>query len=258
MKELRKRFAQEKIVVFGDNFHLYANPQSKEEGEAKTRGLSMACKNIANVHHVTMIMTMELPKSALEEGKRPRMSNIKGSAGISYDSSANIGVYNDMKDLRNKAELYWFEDLAAPLKTAPGVFESRIKSPILELVFDKSKVNTGFDGQIYYYFHPASGQVWEVEAEKQSGYQEIAYNQQNFRDRGQYQGTRPVEQGQQMVEVPMPRTPAKPAVQMVPLTVTPGLDSAAGTEEDPSPLLDDEYDAWDLSEEEAAEFAVAS
>ena len=44
------------------------------------------------------------------------------------------------------------------METAPGDFESPIKSPILELVFDKSKVNTGFDGQIYY-FHPASGQV---------------------------------------------------------------------------------------------------
>jgi hypothetical protein len=162
VRDLRKNHPTTPIVVFGDNFHLYTNPASKEEGEAKTRALSSACKNLANTQHVTLIMTMELPKSALEEGKRPRMINIKGSAGISYDASANIGIYNDQKDRRDSADLTWDEDVDPqedPMN--PGVMVTRIRRPILELVFDKSKVNGGFDGNIYFRFNQASGQVLE-------------------------------------------------------------------------------------------------
>jgi replicative DNA helicase len=180
VRDLRKKYPTTPIVVFGDNFHLYTNPAVKEDGEAKTRGLSMACKNLANVHHVTVIMTMELPKSALEEGKRPRMMNIKGSAGISYDASANIGVYNDQKDLRERAELTWDEDVE-PTEIAPGQMVTRIKRPILEMVFDKSKVNGGFDGNIYYAFHPTSGQVVECDALDQEKYRAKAARQQEQR-----------------------------------------------------------------------------
>ncbi len=175
VRDLRKKYPSTPIVVFGDNFHLYTNPAVKEDGEAKTRGLSMACKNLANVHHVCLIMTMELPKSALEEGKRPRMMNIKGSAGISYDASANIGVYNDQKDLREKAELTWDEDVEPQEDpNMPGQIVTRIRRPVLEMVFDKSKVNGGFDGNIYFYFHPPSGQVLECPGPDQEKYRKKA------------------------------------------------------------------------------------
>ena len=189
VRDLRKKYPSRPIVVFGDNFHLYTNPGMKEEGEAKTRGMSMACKNLANVHHITLIMTMELPKSALEEGKRPRMMNIKGSAGISYDASANIGVYNDQKDLRDRATLTWEEDVD-PFEVAPGQICAKMTRPVLEMVFDKSKINTGFDGNIYYYFHPPSGQVMECVPDEQMRYQALAQKQQQQRRNQMAQGAR--------------------------------------------------------------------
>jgi len=187
VRDLRKKYSAKPIVVFGDNFHLYTSPGAKEEGEAKTRSMSMACKNLANVHHITLIMTMELPKSALEEGKRPRMMNIKGSAGISYDASANIGIYNDKKDLRNKAELTWWEPVDS-YEIGPGQVRDKIERPILEMVFDKSKVNGGFDGNIYYRFNEASGQVLECNATEQEQYRAKAEKQQEWRSNPQPKG----------------------------------------------------------------------
>ena len=75
------------------------------------------------------------------------------------------------------------------METAPGDFESPIKSPILELVFDKSKVDTGFDGRILL-LPSGLGPGVGSRGGGQSGYQKIAYNQRNFRDRDQYHGTR--------------------------------------------------------------------
>jgi len=189
VRDLRKKYPSRPIVVFGDNFHLYTNPAMKEEGEARTRSMSMACKNLANVHHITLIMTMELPKSALAEGMRPRMMNIKGSAGISYDASANIGIYNDKKDLRERSELVWEEDVES-FEVSAGQVCSKMTHPVLEMVFDKSKINTGFDGNIYYYFHPPSAQVQECIPDDQVKYAALAAKQQQQRRNQMAQGAR--------------------------------------------------------------------
>jgi DNA primase len=189
VRDLRKKYPSRPIVVFGDNFHLYTNPAMKEEGEARTRSMSMACKNLANVHHITLIMTMELPKSALAEGVRPRMMNIKGSAGISYDASANIGIYNDKKDLRERSELVWEEDVES-FEVSAGQVCSKMTHPVLEMVFDKSKINTGFDGNIYYYFHPPSAQVQECVPDDQVKYAALAAKQQQQRRNQIAQGAR--------------------------------------------------------------------
>jgi replicative DNA helicase len=154
VKELRRAYPSRPIVVFGDNFHLYQTMgNGNSSDEAGVRALSMASKTLANTHGICLMMTMELPKASLKPGERPRIMNIKGSAGVSYDSSANIGVYNDLKDFREYAQLVWNDG---------GVIK-----PVVEVVFDKSKLDTGFDGNIYYKFYPESGYYEEIPEEEQ-------------------------------------------------------------------------------------------
>src|SRR5208337_4997155 len=141
---LRQKFPERKLVVIGDNFHLYDFP-GFQDGEAKTRHMSSFVKGLANKYHATIIMTMELPKTSLQPGVRPRVRNIKGTGGISYDSSLNMGVYNDIKDFGDEATLVDpDQNHKDPVTNAPPY-----RVPILELVFDKSKINS-FDGTIYY------------------------------------------------------------------------------------------------------------
>lgn len=168
IKALRQKYPQRNLVVIGDNFHLYDLPGA-QDGEAKTRHMSMFVKGLANKYHCTIIMTMELPKASLAPGVRPRVRNIKGTAGISYDSSLNIGVYNDIKD---------FGEGAVLVDVKQGIFDpstgnSPYYQPILELVFDKSKVNS-FDGTIYFQFEPRSGQMIECSQQDQQEWRKKA------------------------------------------------------------------------------------
>lgn len=167
IKAIRQKFPERHLVVIGDNFHLYDLPGS-QDGEAKTRHMSMFVKGLANKYHCTVIMTMELPKTSLSPGVRPRVRNIKGSGGMSYDSSLNIGVYNDIKDFGDSAKLVKIEQVFDPsTDTIP------YRKPILELVFDKSKINS-FDGTIYFEFEPRSGRMIECSPEDQLHYRQLA------------------------------------------------------------------------------------
>ncbi len=180
MEQVRKDFPDRPLVVFGDNFHLYDRP-GVQDGESKTRQLSMYTKKLANQYRATMIMTMELPKGALNPGVRPRLLNIKGSSGMSYDASANIGVYNDLKDFREKATLIWedADHLEFDEDLHCMVNRTNVVKPVIELVFDKSKVSRGFDGDIYFHLKPESGRYEECPQELQDYYTTLAIQQKD-------------------------------------------------------------------------------
>jgi hypothetical protein len=163
IKAIRQKFPERKLVVIGDNFHLYDFP-GFQDGEAKTRHMSMFVKGLANKYHATIIMTMELPKTSLQPGVRPRVRNIKGTGGISYDSSLNIGVYNDIKDFGDSAKLVNLDHNHMD----PSTNSQPYRKPIIELVFDKSKINS-FDGTIYFEFEPRSGRFDECPMETEEG-----------------------------------------------------------------------------------------
>lgn len=168
IKAIRQKFPERKLVVFGDNFHLYDLP-GFTDGESKTRHMSMFVKGLANKYHATIIMTMELPKMSLTPGVRPRVRNIKGTGGISYDSSLNIGVYNDIKDFGDAAKLV-YTDMD---HLDPSTGQCPYRRPVLELVFDKSKINS-FDGTIYFDFEPRSGGMEECSMADQITYRALA------------------------------------------------------------------------------------
>lgn len=161
IKAIRQKFPERQLVVMGDNFHLYDLP-GLQDGESKTRHMSMFVKGLANKYHATIIMTMELPKTSLLPGVRPRVRAIKGTGGISYDSSLNIGVYNDIKDFGETGKIHETDhDHYDPSTDTKPYYR-----PVIELVFDKSKINS-FDGVIYFDFEPRSGRFDECGLEKQ-------------------------------------------------------------------------------------------
>jgi hypothetical protein len=186
VKQIASRFSGRPIVVLADNFHHYdLATLQKETGPAKQALISRAAKDVANAHGVGLMMTMELPKDACTPGTRPRYTNLKGSGGMSYDTNANVGVYNDMKDFGQQACLYW-ED-PNDTEQVPGpqgiVLERPKRKPIIELVFDKSKIHHGFDGVIYYRMDGASGRFEECSSTEQTYYADIAEEQQKHLSR---------------------------------------------------------------------------
>ncbi len=158
LRDLRKQFPDRPIVAFADNFHHYDCRQGgPSEGEGKVQYLARYAKDLAIRHHATLIMTMELPMWALKPGVRPRISTLKGSTAMAYEASANIGVYNDLKDFGSKSMLVWEDKNELEEYELPdGTKQKRpVKKPVIELVFDKSKIFKGFDG---------TTTIWTLEA----------------------------------------------------------------------------------------------
>src|SRR4051794_3639975 len=108
LKDLRKQFPNRPIIGFADNFHHYdIRAGAPSEGEGRLQFISRYAKDLTIKYQATLVMTMELPKDSLKPGVRPRMSTMKGSSSMAYDASANIGVYNDLKDFGARSQLYW-------------------------------------------------------------------------------------------------------------------------------------------------------
>lgn len=166
VRTIRNKHPNRRLVGMGDNFHLF-DLAGYEPGESKTRAMSMFIKRLANQYDATMIFTTELPKESLRAGVRPRIKTIKGTSGVAYDANANFGIYNDLKDMGERATVFW----EGPLETVIGPngeqsFSPR-RMPVIELVIDKSKLS-GFDGTIYFRLNPDSGHLEECDEAEQA------------------------------------------------------------------------------------------
>lgn len=176
VRDVRARFPQRPIVVVGDNFHHYDIPAERSEGEARQKAISRYAKEIAVTHHVTLIMTMEVPKEFMRNGVRPRLASIKGSTAMMFDVNANIGVYNDCKDFGSGAAIYWSDPRFTEERMGPNgeVLSAVVKLPVIELVFDKSKIFSGFDGSIFFRLTPESGRYDECSVAEQEEFSNLA------------------------------------------------------------------------------------
>lgn len=178
VRAIRNKFPNRPLVVMGDNFHLYDLP-GYEAGESKTRAMSMFVKRLTTEYRCTILMTAELPKSSLTAGTRPRIGNIKGSSGIAYDANVNFGIYNDLKDRGEKANMIWHDALSTTSKVDTSGIDVHepAKRPIIEVVIDKSKISD-FDGSIFFRLDPISGNMRECGESEQSSMKELAYGEQ--------------------------------------------------------------------------------
>lgn len=177
VRDLRRQFPQRPLVIFADNFaHYDIRHGAPSEGEGRTQFIARFAKDLAIRYDTAIIMTMELPKESLKPGVRPRVSSIKGTSSIAYEASANIGVYNDLKDYGPKATLYWEDKNDQETYIGPNE-ESLLRpkrKPVIELVFDKSKLFKGFDGCIYYKLYPETGHYEECSGSDQTFYSTVA------------------------------------------------------------------------------------
>jgi DNA primase len=178
IRSIRAKFPQRSLVVLGDNFHLY-DLLGYEPGESKTRAMSMFVKRLTTEHRCTILMTTELPKSALAVGTRPRLANIKGTSGVAYDANANFGIYNDLKDRGDKrSNICWQDPEDTPEFDYQGNDVGTPRRPIIEVVIDKSKLSD-FDGSIFFRLNPVTGNMKECEEGEQKLMKERAYGDSN-------------------------------------------------------------------------------
>jgi DNA primase len=171
--DIRKRYPDKHILVLEDNFHLLEMP-GYEPGEAKIAASSHFMKGLCTRQQVTVMATMEIPKTNLDPGKRPFFTNLKGSAAIPYDINANYGIYTDMADLGDDSQLRWEDhehqedDVTA---TGEHIKCNRMQ-PVVELLSDKNKIS-GWKGTLFFKLWPDSGAMEECSKEDQANYRQI-------------------------------------------------------------------------------------
>jgi len=167
--DIRKRFPDKNIIVLEDNFHLLEMPGfGKDSGEAKIAASSHFIKQLCTSQQVTVLATMELPKSSLEQGKRPYYTNVKGSGAIPFDVNANWGVHNDLADMGDEASIIW-EDFEHQheVEVAGVTSMQNPRMPILEVIVDKNKIS-GFKGTLFFKLWPLSGRLEECSKDDQN------------------------------------------------------------------------------------------
>ncbi len=130
---------------------------------------------MANVYQTCMFMTAELTKESLKPGIRPRSGSIMGTQSVAYDADCNLGIYDDLKDRGDAADLVWHDPrevvLTASEEGTPMLAPRR--KPVLEVVVDKNKI-TDYDGCIYYEFDMVSAQLKECSENEQAIFREKA------------------------------------------------------------------------------------
>jgi hypothetical protein len=161
--DMRKRFPDKYIVVLEDNFHLLELP-GYDAGEAKIAAGSHFIKQMCNNFQVTVIASMEITKADLAPGKRPVMSNLKGSAAIPYDINANWAGFNELADLLDEAQIYWDDDkdMTTEFGTGGELVEVPKRKPVVEIHCDKNKIS-GFKGTTFFRMWPESGRLEECQ-----------------------------------------------------------------------------------------------
>ena len=172
--DIRKKFPEKNIIVLEDNFHLLEMPGfGKDAGEAKIAAASHFMKQLCTGQQVTVLATMELPKSALERGKRPYYTNVKGTGAIQYDVNANWGCHNDMADLGDEVMIVWEDHEHQQAVQSAGVdYMESTKMPILEVIVDKNKIS-GFKGTLFFKMWPLSGRIEECSPDEMERYEEF-------------------------------------------------------------------------------------
>jgi hypothetical protein len=169
--DIRKKFPEKNIIVLEDNFHLLEMPGfGKDAGEAKIAAASHFMKQLCTGQQVTVLATMELPKSSLERGKRPYYTNVKGTGAIPYDVNANWGCHNDMADMGDEAAIFWEDTEHQQQVQSAGVdYMESTRMPVLEVIVDKNKIS-GFKGTLFFKMWPLSGRIEECSTEDQNNY----------------------------------------------------------------------------------------
>jgi replicative DNA helicase len=172
--DVRKRFPDKHIVVLEDNFHLLEMPGfGKDSGEAKIAASSHFMKQLCTGQQVTIVATMELPKTNLEQGKRPYFTNIKGSGAIPYDVNANWAVHNDLADMGDDAQIFWEDTEHQQRLQAGGIdYMENMRMPVLEMIVDKNKIS-GFKGTIFFRMWPLTGRLEECSEPEAARFREL-------------------------------------------------------------------------------------
>jgi DNA primase catalytic core len=161
----RELYPEKNIVLFIDNFHKLPD-YGEITGHERVKRLSNHLKNMAVLHGITIISTVEYRK--LQPGEKPTNMAIAESRSLAYDSSVIIHLYNDLHHRGEKEAVLVHKDNEGNIL------------PRVWCKFGKNKVS-GYEGREFLDLHPANARMAAVQLEiaEQDQKERLAYLKDN-------------------------------------------------------------------------------
>lgn len=150
VKFYRKKYPNRNIVLIFDNFHKASDYGELGDERLKYKALSNRAKLLSEKQNVASICSLEYTKADMGAGRKPTNNAFAETASIQYDFTCLFHLYNELKDIGDKATL---------IQNINGK-----KYPIIELNIAKNKQND-FDGKLYFYFTPEKALIKPCPAE---------------------------------------------------------------------------------------------
>lgn len=146
----RETYPTKNIVLFIDNFHKLPD-YSEINGHERVKRLSNHLKNMAIVHHITIISTVEYRK--LQSGEKPTNQAIAESRSLAYDADIIVHLYNDLHHTSaNECVLVHEDDDGTIL-------------PRIWCKFGKNKIS-GFEGRLFLDLFPHAAHMSPVDTKQ--------------------------------------------------------------------------------------------
>jgi len=159
VKYYRSKYPSRRLVYILDNFHKLSDLASSDVDQGTYKAMSQRIKEMACKYRAAVIATVEYTK--LVPGTRPTNYNISNSVQIDYDANLALHLYNELHEIRGRAENYHVVTVNSEV----------MKLPRIEMDFGKNKI-TDFKGSLCFNFYPYCSDIegvrWdEVEREKE-------------------------------------------------------------------------------------------
>lgn len=149
----REKYPERKLVYVLDNFHKLHDLAAAETDRGMYKSISQKMKYLSGKYHACILATVEYTK--MQFGERPTNNNVSETVQIEYDANLAMHIYNDLHDMREKAQDFHI---------ANDGTGQRVKMPRIEVSFGKNKI-TAFKNNLYFDFFPASSDFVGVQTE---------------------------------------------------------------------------------------------
>jgi predicted ATP-dependent serine protease len=159
-EEIRKRHPTSKLIVAIDSLNDIEVSIRSDDPYVRSEASAKELNRLIVRTNSVLLASTHIRKNG---GRRPTLEDLKGNNFLAYSAKVAIGVHNDIKLNKKKAQVFWIG------KRPDG---TTVDMPILEAHFLKSKVSD-FNGAIVFKQWPAQARL--EEPEDQSSYIDMIY-----------------------------------------------------------------------------------
>lgn len=162
LEDIRKTNPNKKIVASIDSINDIEPGIRTDDTMLRSESVAKELNRLVNRTDSLLLATTHLRKNG---GRRPTLEDLKGNNFLAYSAKCAIGIFNDIKQNKDKAKVHW---------TARHQDGTQSTMPVIEAHFLKSKISS-FNEAIMFKQIPAMAYVQEADEATQKILQQMMF-----------------------------------------------------------------------------------